>query len=251
MEKEIECSLITIINDQRIYDEFESNVHTQVGVSYELIPLYNINNERYYSARQALCEGAKKANGEYLIFLHPDIRFLAEDNLKEIFKYIKNIDSFGVVGVAGATESFRNQERLIYSNIVHGMDKRDAGVKISAPIVVQTVDECFFVQKRSIYNKMEFTEKKGWHLYAVEQCLRAKEKGLKNYVVPADVWHISDGKSLNAEYIIDLKDILKEYKYKYKYLYTTVKRWKTRGVCNYLYLVYYYYKQKIKNHLMK
>lgn len=53
-----------------------------------------------------------------------------------------------MIGVAGASgEKNNTNKRVIYSNLTHGANKKDAGVKIDALQEVQTVDECFFVVK--------------------------------------------------------------------------------------------------------
>lgn len=68
-------SLITIVNKEDVYQAFKAGLEKQTGVEYELIRINNENNE-YNSARKAFNDAAKKAKGKYLVFLHPDIRFL-------------------------------------------------------------------------------------------------------------------------------------------------------------------------------
>ncbi len=70
--------------------------------------------------------------------------------------------------------------------------------KIVKSTEVQTVDECFFIMNKNIIEKMKFTSLNGWHLYAVEQCLRMTKLGKRNYVVPANLWHLSDGKIVRS-----------------------------------------------------
>ena len=70
-----EYSLITISNHENIYQEFKEGLERQKGVDYELIKINN-NQHQFSSARTAYNEAATKANGKYLVFLHPDIRFL-------------------------------------------------------------------------------------------------------------------------------------------------------------------------------
>lgn len=47
----------------------------------------------------------------------------------------------------------------------------------SEDYLCDTVDECCFGMERETFNSLRFNEDicDGWHLYAVEMCLRAKE----------------------------------------------------------------------------
>ena len=162
---------------------------------------------------------------------------------------IKDCEDFGVIGVAGCPEEIFNQKRIIYSTIIHGPNKHKVGREIKNAIKVQTVDECFFIQKND--RNVTFTERNGWHLYAVEQCLKKIREGKNNYVVPAKLWHMSDGKSLDPSYVIQLNHLISDYKKDFKYINTTVKKWKTNGVCARFYLFYYYNKQFAKRVLYR
>ena len=246
-----ECSLITVVNNESLYHSFLNNLSAQINVKYEVIPVWNPDNKLFDSAREALGSGANKAEGKYLIFLHPDIRFLTSTALYEILEWVKKLETFGVIGVAGCPDFLIGGDRIIYSSIVHGDEKRPAGKIIQTPQNVQTVDECLFIQTKEYFDKVGFTQKKGWHLYAVEQCLRAEHNGLINYVVPADIWHMSDGKSLDPNYIIQVSMLCEEYVNKYNYINTTVKKWKTKGFLSKMYRTYYYCKQIIKQKLVR
>lgn len=241
-----DCSLVTIVNCNEVYEAFLVNLKTQVDVDLEVIPVRNPNNSMFSSARKALQYGAIKATGEYLIFIHPDVRFLSKHALYDILQEIKGIPAFGVIGVAGCPAELVNRNRVIYSSMLHGENKKRAGIPLNIPIKVQTVDECLFVQRKEYFDKVGFTHKEGWHLYAVEQCLRAEQDGFNNYVVPSNIWHISDGKSLDPNYVKQISLLTKEYSNEYAYINTTVKKWKTKGFFARAYLVYYYYKQVIK-----
>lgn len=249
--KKVDFSLILVVNDMEAYKGFLENVKTQNGVIYEITPVYNIGNKKFESAREALAFGAKTATGKYLIFLHQDIRFETEDVLLTLLKYLESIPDFGVIGIAGTPKELVNGKRIILSTIKHGLYRESVGTTITKPTRVQTVDECFFIQSREYYNKVQFSPKEGWHLYAVEQCLRAEQDGLINYVVPADIWHLSNGKSLDPNYVIQLSMLCKEYENKYDYINTTVKKWKTKGFLSKIYRAYYYCKQIIKRKLVR
>lgn len=88
---------------------------------------------------------------------------------------------------------------------------------------------------------------RGGHLYAVEYCLDMLDVGKRNYVVPIEVWHKSDGVSLDYLYCDQVLKLLEKYKDKYKYINTTVKQWTTSLYGRKIYIPYYRIKQKIKH----
>lgn len=241
------CTIISISNNKKITDGFRVNLSEQKNVSYQLIIIDNRNNI-FNGAREAFNSVLGQIENEIVIFSHPDIRFLSDNGLSSILEEVKKIDCYGVIGVAGCQEGI--QWKLL-SNIKHGKLKKDAGEKITDYAEVQTVDECFFVMKKTVIQKMKFTKLPGWHLYAVEQCLRMINEDKKNYIIPADLWHISDGNSLDPRYMTCLEQILKIYAKNIEFINTTVKQWKTQGIKAWLYRKYYFVKQIIKKRLIK
>lgn len=240
------CTIISISNNKKITDEFIVNLSEQKNVSYQLIVIDNRNNI-FNGARGAFNSVLGQIENEIVIFSHPDIRFLSDNALSSILENVKKIDDYGVIGVAGCKEGI--QWKLL-SNIKHGKLKKDAGEKIADFTEVQTVDECFFVMKKEVIKRVQFTKLSGWHLYAVEQCLRMINEGKRNYIIPADLWHISDGKSLDPQYMICLEQVLKLYKENIEFINSTVKQWKTHGRKAWLYRKYYFYKQIVKKRLI-
>lgn len=239
-------SIITIVNRPQLFEQFKKSLSAQVDVNYELIEIDNTNNQ-YSSARKAYDDAVKRSRGEYLLFIHPDIRFENTRALSTIMASVQRIQNFGIIGIAGCPEKLVGNKRVIYSNIVHGTPPISAGRKITEAREVQTVDECFFIVSRNSYNKIPFSHAEGWHLYAVEICLQYLKAGYQNYVVPADIWHLSAGKSLDYHYVQQLKRLIKKYKEYFPYINTTVKKWGTRGVFNALFVNFYLTKQYIKN----
>lgn len=244
-----DISIVTIVNNNKTYNKFLENLEAQENVNYELIKIENINNV-YPGARIAFNNVIEQINGRYIFFMHPDIRFLSGNALSEICMKLDQIADFGIIGVAGCPIELKNNKREIYTTILHGTSKKKAGISFENHVEVQTVDECLFILKKEVLKLYPFPNIDGWHLYAVEQCLLLKEKGFKNYVVPANLWHISDGKSLDANYVVQLKRILKKYS-NYKYINTTVRKWPTSKVYMLIGVNLYYLKQKLKSTLKK
>ncbi|WP_191363827.1 glycosyltransferase [Limosilactobacillus oris] len=230
--KKPECSIITIVNKEKVFDQFKASLRAQENVSFELIEVKN-DKQQYLSARDAYNEAAKKASGDYLIFLHPDIRFLDKLALHDILASVKNLDNLGVAGVAGTPERLRNGYFILITNIKQGLDAHHTGEMLNEPVQVQTVDECFFVMKKTTFAKSPFSDIKGWHLYAVEQCLNALIDGKNNYVVPARLWHVSDGVSEDIDYVKIGNEIVRRYGKYFPIINTTVYKWETHGIKKY------------------
>lgn len=247
-ENIVRCSLFCIVNDNKMYEGLLKNISAQVDLDFKIIPFMNIQND-CKGARIAYNSLLKDMEGEYAVFLHPDIRFLDKHALRDIIDFCDSLGNFGVVGIAGCPENLINGKRIIYSSIFHGERKVKVGSPILQPAEVQTVDECFFVFRREVICKLGFEEAPGWHLYAAEQCLRVKKIGLNCYVIPSNVWHLSDGKSLDPSYVKQIDILIQAYKDQYQNINTTVKKWKTSGMLSYLYRRYYYIKQRLKKGL--
>lgn len=227
-----ECSIITIVNKEKIFNQFKESLNSQKGVSFELI---KVNNDRkqYSSARRAYNKAAMRATGDFLIFLHPDIRFLDEMALHDILEKVKKLKNLGVAGVAGTPERLKNGYFILITNIKQGLDAHHSGESIVNPVKVQTVDECFFVINRKYFNRNQFSDIEGWHLYAVEQCLKALIDGRNNYVVPARLWHVSDGVSEDVSYVKIGNEIVRRYGKYFPIINTTVYKWETHGLKKY------------------
>lgn len=238
-------TIVTIWNKQEIFSEFVSALKRQEGVDYTLLAIENADN-RYTSAREAFNAQLGKIETELVLFLHQDIRFLDEHALRDILAYVEKLGEFGVAGVAGCPEG---EVWKICSGIVHGQSARPAGQPVQAPVEVQTVDECMFFMRLSQLKAHPFSDLAGWHMYAVEQCMELRRAGLRNYVVPARIWHLSKGGSLDATYIKTLERLIARYAGDTEHLNTTVKQWNTRGLKARLYRAYYLRKLKLKRYL--
>ena len=244
-----QLSLVCIVNNTEIYNSFLDSLKTQVGIQYELLPIMNLGNE-FTSARQAYNSVIASLKGRYVIFLHPDIRFLNERVLLKISEAANVICDFGVIGVAGARGNSYHQAEIVTS-IVHGIDRHSFGKSLNCPVEVQTVDECLFLVERNYLIGHQFCNRSGWHLYAVEYCLNCIKDGRKNYVVPADIWHMSEGKSLDEKYVEQVESIVKDWNPYFDYIYSTIKTWKTKGITANFYRKYYWLKQRVKRQIIR
>ena len=237
-----DLTIVVVWYKKNQLDEFMKNINRQRNIRIKIITLDNSKNS-FVGAREAFNSVIKEIGTKYVAFSHPDVNFEKEDEMENMLHYIKNLNNIGIVGIAGCKEG-RAWE--ILSNITHGSNKSKAGREIKNVEIVQTVDECLFFLETKTLIEHPFSDIKGWHMYAVEQCLELETQGYTNYVIPSNVWHRSAGNSLDPSYVVTLKRIIKKYSNKYKYINTTVKQWKTRGIGPLIYREYYYFKQLIK-----
>lgn len=224
----VQFSLITIVNKEDVYQDFKANLLEQEGVNYELIKVKNDHNQ-FSSARMAYNQALKKANGNYMVFLHPDMRFLDKYALRDVLNQATKLPNLGVAGISGCLFKLHHHRSTVVSTIVHGDPAHRFGQSIEKPIKVQTVDECFFVMTREFCKQHPFSDLDGWHMYAVEQCLVALLNDKVNYVVPCRMWHHSTGFSENWQYIQTGKKIVKRYGQYFPSINTTVTTWNTKS----------------------
>lgn len=136
-------------NEDKLKSELLSSLKFQKNVKYELI-LVNTVKENIKSASEALNRGGKQAEGEYIVFLHQDIIFEDDNTLHEIEEYC-NSYQFGIAGVAGVNIINKSKDFKVYTNIVHGLKKRPAGMRLDDAVMdAKSLDECLLVIPRKI-----------------------------------------------------------------------------------------------------
>ena len=238
-------TIMTVWNDESMFRQLQENLAGQTGVEYVLLGIDNRGNP-YPGIRQAFLDHLDQVDTSLVLFAHQDIRFLEAEDLAHFVAQVEKLENLGVAGVAGCPAGSQWQ---LLSNIVHGKNRTPAGKTISAPQSVQSVDECLFAMRLSTLRKLPFTNRPGWHLYAVEQCIQSQQAGLTNYVVPAQLYHLSSGGSLDPSYLTMLTAMCKTYNI--SHLNTTVKQWQPGTFSGRCYISYYYLKQKMKRFLLK
>lgn len=216
-------SIICVYNNEVILNEYLLKSLSIQNTDYELILLNNSNNT-FKSASEALNYCGSLANREYLIFSHQDISFNSSSFLSDLSLIISSLNKFGIAGVAGRTSEGN------YSNIKHGLNLSYAGdYRISAPLSVQTLDECFVVVPKDIFKSFKFDPNtcNSWHLYIVDYCLNLKLNNNNVFVVPIELYHRSRGYSMSINYYLILKKILKKYNKYFEYVFCIGGAWNT------------------------
>lgn len=220
----IMISIVCVFNNAKVLDEYLQKSLKNQTADYELILIDNTDN-KYRSASEALNYGAKKAKGNYLMFVHQDVDLYSKNCLENVEDTINSLHKLGVVGIAG-----KSKEGII-TNIKHGIPPTLVSKsKINRPQKVQTLDECLFIVPHTVFNKYKFNEKicDDWHLYSVEYCLNLLKNNYNVYVIPNFIYHASAGYSLSNSYFIVLEKLLRKYKEDYNWIYTTVWNWNTK-----------------------
>lgn len=239
-------SVICVYNNQKILDNWLlTSLESEPDALYESILIDNRENH-YSSAAAALNAGAERANGDYYIFVHQDVRLLGDSWFDSALQYLDSLDDVGIAGVVGETNNGERHEdrcrNIIYQgeepeklgvepvpNVPDPRDKGElsdedvirgteldeilphpdvvrplaGGNEIEKPVQVQTVDELLVIIPRDVFANHRFDTEccRGWHLYAVEYCLRMKYRTeYEPYVLPLPIWHRSTGMDLDDSY---------------------------------------------------
>lgn len=210
-------SIITVVNKCEVFREIlKSSLEEQENIEYELIVKDNRNNQ-YTSLSEAYNEAIMEAEGEWLMFVHPDIRFLFKGELeKMVSACIKLRGGQKTMGIFGAAGSLYGPESKVVSSIIHlsnGVRAGDKGVLDKKGYqVVQSLDACCFMMPADIARRYGFWEGlKGIHMCVEELCFRLKENGLSAVVIPANLWHMSEGKSLDKTYYREALKVLRRH----------------------------------------
>ena len=233
-------SVVCVYNNKKIFNNFLLKSLNNQTADFELIGIDNTSN-KFKSAAEALNYGGKKATNKYIMFAHQDVSVLHKTWLKDIEKLLDSISNLGIAGVAGMSESGSSNPERGRNKITHGMPSEvwSWGNQIQKPEPVQTLDECLVIVPKSTFDVLEFDEKtcNGWHLYVVDYCLSAKERGFGVYALPVDLYHLSSAVSkkkfpsligpLPDEYYSTLDSLIKKHRNKFKRIYTTCGDWST------------------------
>ncbi len=239
-------SIVCTYNNEKVMDDYLLRGLKEQTSSFELIKVDNTSGT-IKSAAEGLNRGGRSAKGDYIIFMHQDVYFMSGEWLEKAESFLRKIPDLGVAGIAGmrkakAAGAFKVGEIPVENRacfVYQGPEKKPKmyGNAFAGPIEVQTLDEQLLIVPGNVFTGIKFDEKTcdGWHLYGVDYSLSVKKAGLKAYVLPLPVWHLSS-RPMGDEYYITLDKILKKHK-REKVIYTTCGSWHTSNFFNCLNLV--------------
>lgn len=193
-------------NNIEQYNLFVDSLNIQTE-TFDLIGIDN-RNQKYNSCSKAYNSVLGEIETEYVVFSHQDIIFDDEKALQKFVDYLKRIDSFDILGVAGAKAG----EKRIFTNVNDGKGKYAGEERIQGIQEFDTVDECFFGGRTECFVQYPFDDIlcDDWHLYAVERCLNAKVNGHKVYACDVSLIHNSVGRITHG-FNVNLYRICKKY----------------------------------------
>lgn len=173
-----------------IPSELRRNLDDTVGCEYELVIIDNSADK--YSIFQAYNEGASRAKGEIICFMHEDVLFRSSGWGKTIEQHFSEDGQVGMIGFAGAHflpeaplywygSPFISQRNLNNDNGIveeHFHEDWFGGKNLIEVVAVDGF--CFFV-RRDLFQRISFDEKtyKGFHLYDMDICMQVIDAGYK------------------------------------------------------------------------
>ncbi len=170
--------LSSLVKTEKIYDLCKV----------EFMGIYNKNNSRFSSAREAISWVMKRSKARYILFIHQDVEFISDNPISKLLEYLKITPDLGIFGVAGVDHKNKRHGFIINKNAIWGEP-------FFIPKEVEGIDELFFGLERERFNDFSFLNIHEWHGYATELCMYSKRKGWNNYVIPITVIHKSFGKN--------------------------------------------------------
>jgi Glycosyltransferase like family len=141
--------------------------------------------EGFSSASKAYNDAIDKSTNDLIVFVHQDV-ILPESwlaDLERSLNYLEHDDpQWGVIGCYG--ETLHDHGRgYVYSSGLGILGKR-----FDRPARIQTLDEIVLIIKKS--SGLRFDDNlPHFHMYGPDICMRAEERGWKNYAISAFCVH--------------------------------------------------------------
>jgi len=204
-----EITIICVYNNRKLLKNLLDSIKIHLSNTFKIqFLLIDNSSNKYKSASEALNSVLDLVIYSVIIFTHQDIQLISDKFINDSVSYL-NINPNTILGAAGAL-NFK-----VYSNMIHGIRKTRVGSGLKQNLVVQTVDECFFITTKKIFSLIKFDEKTcdGWHLYASDFCLTAKTLNIDSVILPAssEIYHQSEG-ILDYLFYLTMKKILVKHK---------------------------------------
>lgn len=153
----------------------------------EFLALDNRNSnsfDGFDAIRRALAE----ARGRYIVFSHDDIEFI-EDGAAQLELLLEELEQHDPNWLLAGNAGGIGWQRLA----LHISDPHNADIRVDGPIMVESLDENFFVMRRArpVVNSYDL---QGFHFYAADLVRLAEIMGGRAYVIPFMLRHHSGGK---------------------------------------------------------
>ncbi|MCX9083517.1 MAG: glycosyltransferase [Candidatus Methanoperedens sp.] len=214
-------SIVVVYNNGQILNDIlVKNLKNQTA-EYELIAVDNTKGT-FISAAHALNFGGNKAIGKYIMFIHQDVALDSSIWLETVENKLNDLQSLGIAGVVGMSTRGRNYNERWRGYIDNNGEIWPWCKPLQMSEEVQTLDECLLIIPSLTFRKMQFDEKTfdGWHCYGADYCLSVIYIGLKAYVLPVFIRHMSPSSNVQNLFKYQMRLFLK-HKKNYPIVFTT------------------------------
>lgn len=174
-------SIICAFNDEKT---LRLNLLKSLNRQKTPFELILVDNRVSNPLTKVLNDASLKARGEFLMFVHQDVKLIGGDWLEKAEHYLRSLKDVGAAGVAGVDYDGHPRGFIVDRG-------RFWGQLVKLPVEVMTLDEQLLITPTSIFRHLRFDEGFKFHSYVADYCLRVNLKGLKNYVLPLPVHHNS------------------------------------------------------------
>ena len=192
-----DVTVVCCWTNEKMYSDFVRTLKYQT-VPCELIGIDNRRNKGFTSCASAYNSIIDNVKTKYVIYSHQDILLAESNSMEKFLSYLEELGHDDILGVAGTrfdTEgtfsNFRHKDGNTGDLMQAGRNHFDGEI-----MECDTIDECFFGGYTEHFRNYPFDEVlcDNWHLYAVEECIRAKSLGIgKIFVCNIPIIHLSYG----------------------------------------------------------
>ncbi|MDQ6812944.1 MAG: glycosyltransferase family protein [Bacteroidota bacterium] len=220
-------SIIVSSYKEEYFERLKKNISETIGVSYEIIRIWNPNS---IGICEAYNRGASQAVYPYLCFCHEDMVFNTTNwGTIAVEHFNINLD-LGLIGVAGSAykpymlsgwgSAWGSQSIYYYLNQADQVAKRTEEVRINIKEGIYlnqtvTVDGCFLFTTRKVYSEITFDDRtfKGYHCYDVDYSIQVGLKYKVGVISNILITHLSLG-SYDYTWLEDTVQLHKKWKKK-------------------------------------
>lgn len=204
-------SIIISSYKSNYFNDVSANINETIGIPYEII---KIENPGKYGMCEAYNMGAKKAQYDFLCFMHEDIKMLTQGWGLKLINHFKIDPKLGLLGVAGgiyktALPTGWFHYRSDYSRVNMVQHEKDGSKTPNCTRTnevldkVKTLDGMFLFTTKVVWMKYQFNESlKGFHLYDIDFSLRVGQSYDVAVCYDVTLEHFSKGTYTN-DWLID------------------------------------------------
>lgn len=191
-------SIIICSRKADISEELKQNIAKTIGCEYELCVIDNSRNE--YSIFSAYNEGARRAKGDVLCFMHEDVLFQCEGWGSSLYNHFQRNPRTGAIGVAGGhylpnrpcywSEPRKESANYIQGGIRNGQYSTHRVLHQqyrSERTLVAAIDGVFMVMLKKLFSdglvRWDEQTYHSFHFYDADMCMQIHQAGYEVEVV--------------------------------------------------------------------